>query len=192
VFSFLNGLTIGRGRGQPGGVHFSEDLTARARIRDAALLRFATDGFAGTPIKRIALDAKVSAGLVVHHFGSKHGLIEACDAYAIAFAKAAEERDEGNGEVLGYLARSMVERAESTTEMFDEMVTRTEQALGETGARDTPDAKLRAAVLVSLELGGYALRAQLSRYLGVDSLSQAGFERLGEAMSDILTRGLYP
>jgi AcrR family transcriptional regulator len=185
-------LTIGRGESQPGVVQSSEDLTARARIRNAALRRFAADGFAGTPLKRIALDAKVSAGLVVHHFGSKQGLIEACDAYAIAFAEVAEGHHEGNSEVLGYLARSMIERAEDTTEMFDEMVTRTEQTLSETGARDSPDAKLRAAVLVSLELGGYALRAQLSRYLGVDSLSQAGFERLGEAMSDILTKGLYP
>jgi AcrR family transcriptional regulator len=194
VFRKLNGLTIGRWRVQPWRVDSSRDLTARARIRDAALRRFGEDGFAATTVRRIALDAKVSAGLVVHHFGSKQGLIEACDAYAIEFSQAAQERDaplEGSGEVLGYLARSMVERAHSTAEMFDEMVVRTEQELDRTGARDSDDPKLRAAVIVSLELGGYAMRTQLARYLGVDPASRQGFERLGEVIAEVLMKGLY-
>jgi TetR/AcrR family transcriptional regulator, regulator of cefoperazone and chloramphenicol sensitivity len=176
-------------------VDSSRDLTARARIRDAAVRRFADDGFAATTVRRIALDAKVSAGLVVHHFGSKQGLIEACDAYAIEFSQAAHERGEpleGSGEVLGYLARSTVERAHSTAAMFDEMVTRTEQELEQTGARDSGDPKLRAAVIVSLELGGFAMRTHLARYLGVDPSSRQGFVRLGEAIAEVLTKGLYP
>ncbi|MBP2320945.1 AcrR family transcriptional regulator [Kibdelosporangium banguiense] len=171
------------------------DLTARARIRDAALRRFGVDGFAATTVRRVALDARVSAGLVVHHFGSKQGLIEACDAYAIEFSQAAQERGEavdGSGDVLGYLARSMVERAGTTAAMFDEMVVRTERELGRTGARDCADPKLRAAVIVSLELGGYAMRTQLARYLGVDPSSREGFARLGEVIGDVLRKGLYP
>ncbi|MEV4315889.1 TetR family transcriptional regulator [Actinocrispum sp. NPDC049592] len=167
-------------------MRFSEDLTARARIRDAAVRRFGLDGFAGTPIKRIAADARVSAGLVVHHFGSKQGLIEACDAYAIAFAEVAEQRTEGNHEVLAYLARAMVERSADTAPLFDQMVARSEQALAESEARDTTDPKQRAAVLVAMELGGYALRAHLGRYFG-----EADFEHIGRAMSEILTKGLY-
>ncbi|MEX1037720.1 MAG: helix-turn-helix domain-containing protein, partial [Acidimicrobiia bacterium] len=49
------------------------DLTAEARIRDAALARFPRDGFEGTTMRAIAEDAGVSAALVVHHYGSKEG-----------------------------------------------------------------------------------------------------------------------
>jgi AcrR family transcriptional regulator len=55
------------------------DLTARSRIRDAAIRLFAEDGFA-VPLRAIAEAVGVSAGLVVHHFGSKQGLREVCDA----------------------------------------------------------------------------------------------------------------
>jgi len=54
------------------------DLTAVARIRNAALLRFARDGF-GVGLRTIAADAGVTAGLIAHHFGSKDGLRRACD-----------------------------------------------------------------------------------------------------------------
>lgn len=174
---------------------FSADLTARARIRDAAIRRFGSDGFAATTVRRIALDAKVSAGLVVHHFGSKLGLISACDTYALEFSRTAAERGEaldGSGDLLGYLARSMVERAQTTAAMFDEMVERTSQELSRTGARVSDDPKLRAAVIVSLELGGYAMRTQLARYLGVDPSSPQGFARLGEVIGEVLMKGLYP
>lgn len=192
AFSLLNVLTAGRWPVQPASVDVS-DLTARARIRDAALRRFGADGFAATPIRRIAADAKVSAGLLVHHFGSKQGLIEVCDAYAMEFARdthARRQAAEGSNVVLSYLARAMVERPADTAAMFDEMVAATEQTLASL-ARPAADPKLRAAVLVSLELGGFALRAQLSRYLGVDPVSPDGFERIGELVNEIVTRGVF-
>lgn len=55
------------------------DLTARARIRDAAVECFAEQGF-DTPFRTIALRADVSPGLITHHFGSKAVLRTACDA----------------------------------------------------------------------------------------------------------------
>jgi len=60
-----------------------DDLTAKARIRDAAIRRFAVDGM-GASIRAIAADAGVSPALVMHHFGSRAGLREACDAYVHA------------------------------------------------------------------------------------------------------------
>src|SRR5215813_4115516 len=59
-----------------------EDLTARARIRDAALTLFAERGIEASTIRDIAAAAGVSSGLVRHHFGSKEALRDACDAYA--------------------------------------------------------------------------------------------------------------
>src|SRR5688500_16943078 len=60
-----------------------EDLTARARIRDAAIRLFAERGIAGTTVRDIAQQAGVSPGLLRHHFGSKDALREACDTYAL-------------------------------------------------------------------------------------------------------------
>ncbi|WP_104091724.1 TetR/AcrR family transcriptional regulator [Arthrobacter sp. GMC3] len=56
-----------------------EDLTARARLRDAAIEGFAAGGF-DESLRAIAARAGVSAGLVRHHFGSKELLRAECDA----------------------------------------------------------------------------------------------------------------
>jgi AcrR family transcriptional regulator len=54
------------------------DLTARARIRDAALFLFARDGFRA-PMRTIADIAGVSVALITHHYGTKDALRVACD-----------------------------------------------------------------------------------------------------------------
>lgn len=58
----------------------SADLTAAARIRDAAIEQFGQRGF-DVGLRAIAEAAGVSAALVIHHFGSKEGLRKACDDY---------------------------------------------------------------------------------------------------------------
>ena len=58
-----------------------EDLTARARIREAALKHFAEEGYERATIRGIARTAGVSPGLLRHHYGSKESLRQACDAY---------------------------------------------------------------------------------------------------------------
>src|SRR3981081_1211972 len=58
----------------------SADLTAVARIRDAAIEQFGEHGF-GVGLRTLAEAAGVSAALVIHHFGSKDGLQKACDEY---------------------------------------------------------------------------------------------------------------
>src|SRR5919199_4813955 len=55
------------------------DLTARARIRDAAIESFAEEGF-DTGLRAIAVRAGVSPGLITHHFGSKAALRAESDA----------------------------------------------------------------------------------------------------------------
>ncbi len=55
------------------------DLTARARIRDAAIACFAEQGFEAS-FRTIAQRAGVSPGLITHHFGSKEALRAECDA----------------------------------------------------------------------------------------------------------------
>ncbi|MDO5752907.1 TetR/AcrR family transcriptional regulator [Arthrobacter sp.] len=61
-----------------------EDLTAKARIRNAALSLFARHGVEGTSMRAIATAADVTVGLVAHHFGTKDGLREAVDAFVVS------------------------------------------------------------------------------------------------------------
>ncbi|MDR0592944.1 MAG: TetR family transcriptional regulator [Bifidobacteriaceae bacterium] len=56
------------------------DLTAKARIRDAAIRLFSKEGF-GVSVRKIATAAAVSPGLIIHHFGAKDGLRAECDEY---------------------------------------------------------------------------------------------------------------
>ena len=54
------------------------DLTARARILDAAIVVFAEQGSAAS-VRAIAAAAGVSPALITHHFGTKEALKTECD-----------------------------------------------------------------------------------------------------------------
>ena len=119
------------------GERSAEDLTARARIRDAALALFAERGVDGATIRDIANSAGVSGGLVRHHFGSKDELRAACDSYALdQLMQIKEQAVDGqlaNASFMSaahptvlllyrYLARSLVDGSPAAAAMFDEMV----------------------------------------------------------------------
>lgn len=59
-----------------------ESAPADERILQAAMRRFAASGL-GAPLRAVAEDAGVSAGLIIHHFGSREKLLEACDRRAL-------------------------------------------------------------------------------------------------------------
>lgn len=61
------------------GMPRESDLTARARIREAAIACFAEEGF-GASFRTIARRAGISPGLITHHFGTKDQLRVECDA----------------------------------------------------------------------------------------------------------------
>jgi AcrR family transcriptional regulator len=72
----------------------ADDLTANARIRDAAIEQVGQHGF-GVGLRTIAEAAGVSAALVIHHFGAKDKLLQACDDYV------AEQIRQGKSETIG-------------------------------------------------------------------------------------------
>jgi TetR/AcrR family transcriptional regulator, regulator of cefoperazone and chloramphenicol sensitivity len=61
-----------------------DDLTAKARIRDAAVGLFSDRGIAETSVRSIAAQAGVSPALAIHHFRSKQGLVDAVDDWVAA------------------------------------------------------------------------------------------------------------
>jgi AcrR family transcriptional regulator len=78
-----------------------------ARIRDAAILRFGRDGFSAG-LRAVAADAGVTAGLVIHHFGSKDGLRAACDAEVLGVIHS-EKLKSATGSVNGLAQLAEIE-----------------------------------------------------------------------------------
>jgi AcrR family transcriptional regulator len=70
----------------PGGSSLASHSSTAERILRAALLRIAVDGLSAT-LRKIAEDAGVSAGLIIHHFGSREKLLQACDARVLEIAR---------------------------------------------------------------------------------------------------------
>jgi AcrR family transcriptional regulator len=175
-----------------------EDLTARARIRDAALELFAERGIAGATIRDIALKAGVSSGLLRHHFGSKEGLRDACDEYAMARLNEIRQRMLAGHSFVGsidpiamrlqaYLVRSMADG--STPQLFALMLQAGEQWMvsEKIGSDDPP---VFAAVLVAMQMGIFLMRPQLSQALGFDTGLPAGHARLLKAALEIFAQPL--
>lgn len=79
-----------------------------ARIRAAAMTRFAADGFS-VGLRAIAADAGVTAGLITHHFGSKEGLRQACDAEVLRQMDQAKR----DSEIFGGSAKVMTQMAQA-------------------------------------------------------------------------------
>jgi AcrR family transcriptional regulator len=158
----------------------SADLTAAARIRDAAIRQFGEHGF-GVSLRAIADAAEVSAALVIHHFGSKDGLRRACDDYVadeIRTAKSESMRSndpatwfaqlaeiESYAPIMAYLVRSVQSGSELGKVLWRRMIENAEEYLDEgvrAGAiKPSRDPKARARFLAITGGGGFLLYLQL-------------------------------
>jgi TetR/AcrR family transcriptional regulator, regulator of cefoperazone and chloramphenicol sensitivity len=181
----------------------SEDLTARARIRDAAIDLFSERGIGAATVRDIAQKAGVSSGLLRHHFGSKEGLREACDEYAMARLTELREQMLNGGALAdqsfmgsvhpvalrlqNYLVRSMIDG--STPAMFERMVEIGEAWLAGTEIR-TVDPRAYSAVLVAMQMGMFLMRDQLSQVLGTDASLPEGHSRVLRAAVEIFAQPL--
>lgn len=67
-------------------------IDSRERLIEVAVRVFAREGFSGTSLRMIAVEAGVSAALLVHHFGSKQNLIE--EAIATTLGDWMSEKDQ--------------------------------------------------------------------------------------------------
>jgi AcrR family transcriptional regulator len=156
------------------------DKTAIARIRDAAIEQVGERGF-GVGLRTIAEAAGVSAALVIHHFGSKEGLLRACDEYIAEEirsekSEAIKSHDAASwltqvaeidsfAPMMAYLVRSMQSGGDLAKAMWRRMIDNAEGYLDE-GVRagtlkPSRDPKARAKFLAYTGGGGFLLYLQM-------------------------------
>ncbi|OMC08139.1 TetR/AcrR family transcriptional regulator [Mycolicibacterium fortuitum] len=120
-----------------------DDLTAKARIRNAALDLYSEYGPDRTSLRAIASEAGVTLGLVQHHYKTKAGLRDAVDQLVVDhFAAALSDvpntggptglraaRDEAvrkmlteNPPVLNYVRRALLEPSGENLHLLDSLV----------------------------------------------------------------------
>lgn len=178
-----------------------EDLTARARIRDAALEQFARYGMKGATIRGIAEAAGVSSGLVRHHFGSKAELRRACDQAVLDLFRRRLVQASIDGDItpdllatlygpgrpmLRYLARAATEDPSVTSQLLDELAAGNEEFLSATwpdrfppGAQKTRDT---ATAMSAMNGGTVVLHQFMARRMDLEPWKDIGSPRIGTAM----------
>ncbi len=127
------------------------DLTARARIRNAALDLYAEQGEDRVSLRAVASAAGVTVGLVQHHFKTKDGLRDAVEELVVAYhaqaiadasadgtpAQVAAARDEAvrqmlrrHPPVINYMRRALLDPAGRHGHLLERLVdlSRTEVA----------------------------------------------------------------
>lgn len=197
----------------------SDDRTARARIRDEALRLFAERGPDAVTMRDIATAAGVSPALLVRHYGSKDGLIEAVDNYVVASiemlltqvteqtgvvgisASAVPSMLDGlathlppDSAIPAYLGQLLVSGAPAGSALFARLYRVSRDALDAMVASGVAsagdDPDVRASFLLVADLAVLILRPHLTQLLGVDPLSNAGMKRWAAEVFAIYRGGL--
>lgn len=199
----------------------SDDLTARAQIRDTALRLFAEHGPDAVSVRQIAEDAQVSTALVLYHYGSKAGLREAVDAHAAA--AFGDLLDLGNSEQLArqllaegdaisiaeafarsfppgsplpaYLRRLFLAGDPTGDRLFRQWYEATLlllRAMHDEGvATSGEDPAVRAAFLLVNDLAVILLRGPITAALGIDPVAPEGLARWAEEVSAVYRDGVF-
>ncbi|OHV05798.1 TetR/AcrR family transcriptional regulator [Mycobacterium talmoniae] len=197
----------------------ADDRTARARIRDEALRLFAEHGPDGVTLRDIAAAAGVSPALLVRHYGSKDGLIEAVDNHVVATFEALltemTQQTGANGvgpaalpslldgfaallppgsAIPAYVSRLLVGGGAVGAALFDRLYRLSRDTLDAMVAAGTAshgdDPDVRAAFLLVNDLAVLTLRPRLTEVLGVDPLSEAGIRRWAGEVFAVYRDGL--
>jgi AcrR family transcriptional regulator len=177
--------------------------STRDDIADAAVRCFARDGF-GASLRTVAAEAGVSAALIVHHFGSKQGLVEACDVRVLGVAdeKLRLLNNDGiaaaaawvvavmqEGSVPAYIAQALVAGGDAGKRLFTSFVDVTEKALLEL---DLPEPRMTAALLVTHSLGTMVLTDHIAAATGDAPYGNNGLIRMAVAATSIYRGALSP
>jgi AcrR family transcriptional regulator len=192
-------------------VSSSDDRTAPARIRDAAVALVGKSGWDRTTSRQIAAEARVPVGLVNYHFGSKDGLRQACDDWVI------ERLAEDKGLIVGagplpridtylddhpelrpiteYIGQCMRTGGPVAENFFERMVGMTQQMMelaADAGTfRRYDDPYAAAVILVAFGAGASLFGDTIARLLGgANLLDSATYNRYARSSVEIFTHPL--
>ena len=191
----------------------TDDLTAYARIRNAALELFSEKGPARSSIREIARRAAVSPGLVQHHFGTKENLARAVNEFVISDALTVladlPDDTEQRSEVFGarmhaiararpygirYMARLVAERDPTGLQMFDALVKQGVASLEGMRERgqlpDGLDLEWASIHVVNFNLAAFLFEPAVTNTLGEPLITEEGIDRFIAAASQLLTRAI--
>ncbi len=195
----------------------ADDLTLRSRIRDGAIRLFGRRGFAATTVRAIAEEAGSSPALVLHHFGSKEGLREACDEHVVGMlmARNTAALDEASAEPggatslmrewladvdrfrgeLDYLARMLLDGSPAGERLFGELVGETRAMIergAETGAFTRfSDPHVVAVILAAQSMVPLLFERPIARELGRERLDGDVIRSMTLPSLELYTHGLY-
>ena len=181
-----------------------EDLSTRARIRNAAMVEFGDKGFKGATMKSIAAAAGVSVGLVQHHFGTKDGLRAACEEQVLDLVRfktdAVEAGSISDPQVLSalmaigpqvqrYVGRALVEDSPGIRGMVDDVMSLTEHFLNTHWPDRFPPksqkARDAAAVMTAINTSTMVLQSHLARRMDIEPFSEEALTRIGVATFEV-------
>ncbi len=195
-----------------------DDLTGRARIRQAAFELIATAGVRAATLRAIARAAGVSPALVIHHYGSKQGVVEAVEEWVQALLRSSTA-DEGASDdpaeaharraaafeqlliqtplLRSYIRRMLLEESPEGLDWFARIVDDGAHDLRqrEQGgmARRSDDVQAVAAILNVIALGPLLLPRHLEHVLGAaEGGTDGALARWHDASAELLRSALYP
>lgn len=195
------------------------DLSGKANIRNAALRLFAESGPDGVTVREIAAEAGVSPALILHHYESKDGLRVAVDTYVASVFETMFDALIGqlvealidpasttlvealaaglppDSPLPAYLRRLLLTGDKAGLDLFKRWYSRTvdvmEGLVAEGSARPGANPAVRAAVMLSNDLGLVLLRPFLEAATGLDPLSPTGAAAFVEESLLIYTEGAF-
>ncbi len=167
-------------------------------------------GFARVTIRQLAQAAGVSPGLVIHHFGSKDGLRQACDARVqqVLGESIAEMEQQGPASAIAQLSRAdeylpvvrygtraLMDGGPLAQALFDRLVDQTEGWLATSVAagqvKPSDDDHARAALLVCISLGIQLLDRYLAPDVAPEQRTAAIIGSTAGAAVELYTHGLF-
>lgn len=174
------------------------DRTAKAIIRDAAIELFGRDGFDTVSLRTIAGHSGVSQPLIIKHYGSRSGLINATDEHALSVVERLlhtvaiesggafnSEATTGSvaqllaGSTIGpYLARLLTSNGDRARRAFKRLAEFScgliDQLADDEAIASDIDHRHLAVVLLVHDISVLVLRDRITEALGADPLDREG------------------
>ncbi len=193
----------------------TSDITAHARIRNAALKLFAEQGASATSVRALAKAAGVSPGLVQHHFKTKAELQAALEGYVlekvVELAKICLAQSDHPGEFvvgwliasfvqsnsdgINYARRAMLEDGAFGRRLFDQVILACrllmEQFVKDGILRENLDMEWASLNAMLMIVGPVLFEPIMNRHLDRALRTDEGMARWDAACNDLLSQGYY-